>query len=322
LDYYVTNIGANTLYVNQGNNRFTQQAGAWRVKDEFTDTGQFTTGWGTFFADLNNDSYLDLFVANGPVYNGLDVDGLRQGDRLYRGLAEGRFANVSASAGLTDTIISRGAAYADFNADGLVDFVVISVEALDDQRGLYYYQNTTESSGGFISLELIDDSGTANHEAFGSWVKVYAAGRVFLRELSGGSSHSGQSSEELHFGLGAISEADSVVVRWPDGERSIVKAPSLNQKHTLLRSNLPVTTSIPHFTAWDKLEVFPNPTGRRLEVRGAYHQDAYQIFDATGRLVSKGELQGPDTVLSVDSLANGVYLLRVGNILRRFIVSR
>ena len=67
---YVTNFvdEYNTLYLNNGNYDFTDVSFAAKV-------AQFTrpyVGWGTGFFDLDNDTWLDLFVVNGHVYPQMD----------------------------------------------------------------------------------------------------------------------------------------------------------------------------------------------------------------------------------------------------------
>ena len=73
IDFYVTNFyrETNTLYRNNGNGTFV---------DATVVTGLATPtlnllGWGTKLFDYDNDSDLDLFVANGHVYPQVDRSG-------------------------------------------------------------------------------------------------------------------------------------------------------------------------------------------------------------------------------------------------------
>jgi len=63
-------------------------------------------GWGASFFDMDNDGWLDLFVANGHVYPQANtIPGgapYEQPMLLYRNNWDGTFEDVSKAAGLTD----------------------------------------------------------------------------------------------------------------------------------------------------------------------------------------------------------------------------
>jgi hypothetical protein len=88
-------------------------------------------GWGTTFFDMDNDGWLDLFVANGHVYPQMDtVKGsaaYAEPMLLHRNLRNGTFEEVSKAAGLADMPLKsrRGAAFGDIANNGNIDIVVI-----------------------------------------------------------------------------------------------------------------------------------------------------------------------------------------------------
>ena len=119
---------SNTLYVNDGRGLFrdrSQESGlgnpSWRA-----------TAFGAGWLDYDNDGRLDLFTANGAVYIQFELDRendpypLHQTNQLFRGLGDGRFADVSAAAGaeLERSEVSRGAMFGDVDNDGDTDVVV------------------------------------------------------------------------------------------------------------------------------------------------------------------------------------------------------
>ena len=87
-------------------------------------------GWGCGFFDFDNDGWKDLLLVNGHVFpevERLNID-IHFKDRaiLYRNLGNGKFEDISESAGpgVTARHSARGAAFGDFDNDGLVEVLV------------------------------------------------------------------------------------------------------------------------------------------------------------------------------------------------------
>jgi hypothetical protein len=233
LDYYITNMGYNPL-LRQDDNLFEEVAADYGIQNDETD-GLLHTSWGTAFFDADNDSYLDLFVANGhmPTIDMLSNEPFDP-NKLYRQNGLGNFEDVSALAGLADTNISRGMALGDFDRDGLADLAVVNIQNdvfQGTEEHFLLYHNISASQN-WIAFEL---SGTqASVDAIGAQIYVYAGGRVFLRELSGGGdTHCSQHSKNILVGLGEISEVDSVQIRWPGNHYQSLVQPMINQYHTV-----------------------------------------------------------------------------------------
>jgi hypothetical protein len=60
---------------------------------------------------------------------------------------------------------------------------------------------------------------TANKDAIGARVVVYASGRRLSGEVQSGSSYISQNDPHVHVGLGANDSYDRVEVVWPGGKR-------------------------------------------------------------------------------------------------------
>ena len=108
--YFVTQLGSNELWKNLGGGRFaniTDQAGL-RMPDAIA--------VGCAFADIDNDGLPDLFVTT-----------VRHGNRLFKNLGGGKFADITAQAGVGYVGHSSGAVFFDFDGDGLLDLFVTNV---------------------------------------------------------------------------------------------------------------------------------------------------------------------------------------------------
>lgn len=130
-DIFVSNFGPNILYKNNGDGTFTN------ITKKANVAGGIECSVGAVWFDYDNDSYLDLFVANylnfNPDYKYFYApDGFpgpmaydAQPDYLYRNNGDGTFEDVTKSMGIVD-IDGRGmgVAAADYDDDGFVDIFV------------------------------------------------------------------------------------------------------------------------------------------------------------------------------------------------------
>ena len=213
LDIFKTNFSDDTpnLYHNIGGGKFDDV-----VFSAGLGTLTSFVGWGAGFVDVDNDGWLDLLYVNGHVYPEVDRykmdSAYRQPRVLYRNLGTGRFENVSSRAGpaFSERFSSRGAAFGDFNNDGLIDVVIAN---MNDKPSLWL--NDTANSNHAILLSL---TGTrSNRSAIGARVRVLTGGHSQIAEVHSGDSVMSMSDLRLHFGLGNASRVDAIEISWPSG---------------------------------------------------------------------------------------------------------
>ena len=179
-------------------------------------------GWGTTFFDMDNDGWLDLFVANGHVYPQMDtVKGsaaYAEPMLLHRNLRNGTFEEVSQAAGLADMPLKsrRGAAFGDIANNGNVDIVVLNV---GEPPSLLL--NTNKAANHRVLFHLVGTK--SNRAAIGARVTIHAGGMTQFDEVRGGGSYLSQNDLRLHFGLGSATKIDLVEVRWPTGKTESFK---------------------------------------------------------------------------------------------------
>jgi hypothetical protein len=246
LDVYVTNITekyakqCNMLWHNNGDGTFADVS----IESGTCDTGW---GWAAKFGDFDNDGWQDLFVVNGlhsageeeyipgtfALFKnpGVDITDLNNwpevGDRTWNGyekkrlfhnLADGRFQDVAADAGVDNRFDGRGIGVGDFDNDGRLDFVQTNLN-----QPLLLYRNTTEKTGNWVELKLIGVK--SNRDAIGARVHLKAGGLSEMREVDGGNGFASQSSRRVHFGIGSATKIDDLEIRWPSGRREVIHAP-------------------------------------------------------------------------------------------------
>jgi hypothetical protein len=162
------------------------------------------SGWGCGLVDLDNDGWLDMFIASG----GLDTDE-PQANRIFRN-QKGHFTDVSSTAGADFGIarLHRGAAFADFDNDGRIDVAVTSLNA-----PLEMWMNRSPERH-WLQLKL---HGTrSNRSAIGARVICRSAIRTQVKTVSSSVGYASSSDLRVHFGLDADRTA-SIEIHWPSG---------------------------------------------------------------------------------------------------------
>lgn len=294
LDYYTTNIGRNVLFHNEGNGLFSDVTDSMAVANVYVDTS-FATSWGTAFLDYDNDTYLDLFVSNGRVPTASFITtGLHDPNKLYRNTGSGPFVDVSDQAGIADSTQGRGMAWSDYDNDGDLDLFVGLVDArVTTPDHALLFRNQLSNGKHWLKVHL---TGTvSNRDGFGALVRVFAGGRSWIREIDGGSSHMSQHSSVAHFGLGDITQIDSMLVAWPGGNTQSFSQFAADQQVAVTEgvdSLTGITTALPLPVANRQeptVSVSPNPFSETLTIRYVVPEPTYvslEMFDFSGRRVA------------------------------------
>lgn len=204
------------LYHNDGKGLFIDEAPRSAVGRE----SLLSLTFACFFFDYDLDGWLDIFSANGHVFEELpQYSGrvtYRQFPHLFRNLGGKGFEEAITKVGhdLGGAIVGRGAAYADIDLDGDLDLVVT-------QTGgpARLYRNDGGNANHALRVSLV--GGPGNRDGVGARVEILASGgRKDWRMVKTGSSFASQSEIAVTFGLGANQSVKSLTVRWPGGKVS------------------------------------------------------------------------------------------------------
>ena len=227
LDIVVTNFqdDPNSLYHGEGDGTFSDASYASRLGG----VSLPYVGWGVDFVDLDNDGLVDLFVANGNIYDNVEKFDpgytYPQRNHVFRNQGDGKLNEISnqCGPGLDLNKVSRAAAFGDYDNDGDIDVLITNSNQTPD-----LLQNESSNQNNWLNLQLI---GTAsNRDAIGARVKLFAPGlEPQLREVKSGSSYLCQSDMRLHFGLGKASIVDRIEIRWPSGLKETFEGIKPNQ---------------------------------------------------------------------------------------------
>lgn len=249
MDLFVTNFTdqSDNLYRNLGNKSFTDMGWA-------SGLGQGSYAyvkWGTGFVDVDNDGWVDVFVASGHVYPQVDAipgsSHYRQPLQLFRNRHNGTFEDISAIAGLEAVPLAshRGAAFGDINNDGNVDVVVLNIGETPN-----LLLNHTANGNHRVLFQLVGTK--SNRAAIGARITVTTPEFKQLNEVRSGGSYISQNDLRLHFGLGSEDKMSSVEIFWPSGKTEIIRDLPADFIYTIVegqgvhkRTPLPPVTPVP-----------------------------------------------------------------------------
>src|SRR6185503_5482088 len=198
LDIIVTNLAQEThsLYRNQGKGLFanvTFESGVGQATLPFV-------GFGAAFLDYDNDSDLDLAIANGDIIDNVsrfrDNTTHEQRNLLLQNDGKGRFHDVApeSGAGFALKKVSRTLVVGDLDNDGDLDVVIgNNGQTADVLRN----DNGTRSN----SLLIRTVGAKSNRDGIGARLKLTVNGKVLMRDVKAGSSYQGQNDLRVHFGM-------------------------------------------------------------------------------------------------------------------------
>ena len=258
-DLFATHLSGetNTLYIASNHSVFT----------DMTEIAGFAgrdlpfTGFGCGFLDFDNDTYLDIALANGRVKRGEILDGstvgefwnfyaepnllfqnshqpsVSVGNRQQREetssvpllTAESRlptahFRDVSSRApDFTERVeVSRGMAFGDIDRDGDIDMVMSNL----DNRLRVFRNDAPLPEHYWLFVEAI----TQNRDALGAQVTLRTESRTLTGYVLSGTSYLSSSVPSVHFGLGTIGKIQAIEVHWPDGSRERFPGGTANRR--------------------------------------------------------------------------------------------
>ena len=188
--------------------------------------------FGVLFFDYDLDGRPDLFQANGHIEDEINKvqasQQYAQPMQLFWNCGDACaqvFTEVPAQerGALAQSIVGRGAAYADLDGDGDLDLIVTQI------AGPPLVLRNDQKSGNHWLRVRLEGSGKTNRDAIGSWVELTAGEITRRQQVMPTRSYLSQVERTLTFGLGAATRVDKLRVHWTDGTSEDVEVPAVDR---------------------------------------------------------------------------------------------
>ena len=314
-DYYVSNIGSNVLIQNDGNQNFTDIAAAAGVENTYSEgsSSLLTTSWGTAFLDVNNDTWPDLFVANGRIPT-LDfiATGEEDPNKLFINNGDLTFTDASVSLGINDLNRGRGMLYCDYDKDGDLDILVVVQDSSEGTNAkTMLYQNQLNPNGNDVKnwAQVSLKGTTINKDAMGAKIELTVNGEQLLQEVHGQGSHASQSSLVAHFGLADNAIISQLKVIWSSTDTQTFTDLAVNKRYELTQGS----TLHSEENEFIDFSIYPNPVKNELHFRGINNSFQLKIFSIQGRLLEVVFVDQAETAVNLAHFKTGIYILQVFN---------
>ena len=215
--------------------------------------------WAGLLADFDNDGWKDIFITNGirrdvnnkdfynkyrsffnkmendPQYKGKEEEvgllnyleelpSVKLSNYMFQNNEGLDFTQKSEAWGFHEKTFSNGVAWSDLDNDGDLDLIINNLE---DTASVY--QNNV-SGKNYLTIEL---KGNGDIPPNGSLVSIYTKEGMQVQEYNPVRGYLSSVSPWLHFGLGKVTQVDSLYVRWPDDKVTVLKQVAANQRLSL-----------------------------------------------------------------------------------------
>lgn len=310
----------NELHRNDGNGLFTDVSVAANMYDP-------VQTWSSAWNDYNNDGFMDVVIGASSTADGTHKFMLNNGDGTFSDVTSGSGWDTNPTTniehvtydfdndGYTDVLGGGGkimfnngdmtftgftyafnnGAIGDLNNDGFLDI---------QNGGTVYMNDGNDNNWIKINLKGI----ASNYNGIGARVELYTANGKQIRDVQSGVGFRYMNTMNVHFGIGELTEIDSVMILWPSGTVDIVINPTINETLLFVEGSHPLSALS---LDGNRVLIYPNPTSSELHIENLEADQVKNIVirSYTGAQVMTVSPQHP--IADVSALSEGLYIVTV-----------
>ncbi|MBA4852238.1 VCBS repeat-containing protein [Emticicia sp. BO119] len=305
---YTYQYPRNTLQINQGKNPLTG-------KPIFSEIGlvagvaQTDWSWAPMVVDFDNDGMRDIIITNGFPKDITDQDFMAYRQEVnslasatylldfipsvkiknfaFHNKGNFQFEDVTEKWGMAEPSFSNGAAYADLDNDGDLDYIVNNI---NDSASVYRNNSIQLKPQESNYLRVKFNGNLPNIMGLGAIVEIqYNNGQKQVYEHTPYRGYISSVEPVAHFGLGRVQKIDQLKVIWQSGKTQLLKNIKSNQVLSLKESDA---------TTQDTIEE-PKPStlftdiSDQLKVPYVHEEEDYIDFNVQKLLPHKMSQYGP-----------------------------
>ena len=180
---------------------------------------------------------------------------------------------------------SNGCVYVDLDNDGDLEIVTNNI---DDHASLFENKNSGQNSYTTIQFRGPEK----NLYGIGTKVTLFSEGIAQFQEMTMTRGFQSSVAPKLHFGLGKSEKVDSILIRWPDGKKELIKNTKANTNLLVDHSNaIPdnFAGSLPSAN-----QLFQTETDTLKIVRHTHLENYFNDFEKEILLPHQTSLLGPN----------------------------
>lgn len=212
--------------------------------------------WAPLVADFDNDGFRDVIITNGFPKDVTDHDfiayrtntknyapkemlleqipAVKLKNYAFKNNGDLTFSDMTPDWGIEVPSFSNGAAYADLDNDGDLDYIVNNIN-----DAAHVFRNNLEAkkvtTNNYLRLRLKNEKG--NEEGLGAFVEInYGEGKLQVHEQTPYRGYLSTMEPYIHFGLGVDSIVKEIKITWPDGKEQTLSNVKANQVLTITKA--------------------------------------------------------------------------------------
>ena len=150
-----------------------------------------------------------------------------------------RFENMSKEWGLDQLSFSAGAAFADLDNDGDLDYIINNT---NDKAFVYENRSEKVLKNNFLNIRFHGSDQNKNGIGASAECILFTMEKSKQRKTSPYRGYLSSMDATLHFGLGKVATIDSIRIKWPGGKEQMLLHPPINQ---VINCRYPASVFIP-----------------------------------------------------------------------------